>query len=70
MGAKTGSERNVSSTEWITAWYTTVLGPDAGKPGGQVAGSIDIDQLVEAWDAPFLSDKAEEGGCPALPDDV
>ena len=31
LGAKTGTDRNVSSSEWITAWYTTILGPGAAK---------------------------------------
>ena len=67
LGAKTGADRNVSSSEWITAWYTTILGPGAAKPGGKVAGLIGIDQLVDAWDVPFLSNEADKGGCPALP---
>jgi hypothetical protein len=28
---------------------------------------VSLDDLVEAWDAPFNSDDAAKGGCPAIP---
>mmetsp|Transcript_63364 Transcript_63364/g.147609 ORF Transcript_63364/g.147609 Transcript_63364/m.147609 type:complete len:321 (+) Transcript_63364:58-1020(+) len=61
-----GPVRNVSSPCWVRCFYTAVLGPDAGKPGGKVAG-IPLDSLVQAWTAPFQSDDPARGGCPELP---
>ena len=43
-----------------------VLGPDADKPDGKVAG-LPLDQLLGFWRKPFESDETSEGGCPALP---
>ena len=41
-----------------------MLGPDAGKAGGDIAG-MPLETLRQAWDQPFLPVAA--GGCPALP---
>ena len=60
----TGGARNVSSACWIGCFYGTVLGPDAGTPGGAVAG-MPLDDMLTAWNRPFLPVAA--GGCPALP---
>ena len=56
-----GPTRNVSSDCWISCFYTTVLGPDAGVPGGQVTG-LPLSDLITGWDYPFSS-----SDCPALP---
>ena len=52
--------RNTSSTCWITCFYNTLLGPEAGQPGGQVAG-MPVASLNAAWNLPFGS------ACPSLP---
>ena len=61
----TGPARNASSPCWINCFYDTVLGPDAGLPGGQVAG-MPLQDLITAWDLPFASSDPSQGGCPAL----
>ena len=53
---------NTSSPCWTDCFYKAALGPDAGKPGGALAG-LPLDQLVAAWEKPFLPE--EQGGCPA-----
>ena len=58
-----GLKRNTSSSCWITCFYNTALGPDAGKVHGAVGG-MPLQDLVDAWNKPFLS--MHEGGCPAL----
>ena len=63
--ASVGKHRNTSSTKWITSWYETVLGKDAGKPNGTVSG-LDLLILEKAWDAPFDSNDETKGGCPDL----
>ncbi len=63
-----GPARNTSSTCWITCFYETVLGPDASKPGGVVAG-MPIEDLQMAWEAPFASEDPTKGGCKALKQD-
>lgn len=57
--------RNTSSACWINCFYTTALGPDSGKPGGAVTG-MPLDDLVNAWTAPFDSTDPAKGGCPPL----
>lgn len=42
-----------------------VLGPDAGTPGGEVAG-MPLNDLVMAWNLPFASDDPSKKGCPPL----
>ena len=61
-----GHARNVSSPCWTRCFYTVVLGPDAGRVGGSVAG-ISLDELIRAWTAPFRSEDPKSYGCPALP---
>jgi hypothetical protein len=61
-----GPKRNTSSTCWIECFETTVLGPDAGTPGGAIAG-MPVADLVKAWNAPFDSTDPQLSGCPALP---
>ena len=51
---------------WIRCFYRAVLGPDADKPDGKVAG-LPLDQLLGFWRKPFESEETSEGGCPALP---
>lgn len=48
-------------------FYDTVLGPEAGFPGGKVAG-MPLQKLVDAWNKPFLPEA--QGGCPALGDSI
>ena len=62
----TGLGRNVSSTCWIQCFEQTVLGPDAGTPGGALSG-MPLSDLVAAWNAPFESENPQLNGCPALP---
>lgn len=50
----------------IRCLYSTILGPDAGSPGGKVSG-MPLNDLIAAWDAPFASDDPSKGGCPSLP---
>ena len=50
----------------VRCFFTTVLGPGASKAGGAVTG-VPLDDLTKAWDAPFQSEDAAAGGCPALP---
>jgi len=59
----TGSQRNTSSPCWISCFYTSALGPEAGKPGGAVAG-MPLSDMLGAWNKPFLPES--EGGCPAV----
>lgn len=59
----TGPQRNISSPCWIRCFFSTVLGPEAGKPGGALAG-MPLPDLLDAWDRPFRPES--EGGCPAL----
>eukprot|EP00933_Yihiella_yeosuensis_P055909 TRINITY_DN54869_c0_g1_i1.p1 TRINITY_DN54869_c0_g1~~TRINITY_DN54869_c0_g1_i1.p1 ORF type:complete len:347 (+),score=28.84 TRINITY_DN54869_c0_g1_i1:51-1043(+) len=61
-----GTVRNTTSECWTRCFYSTVLGVDAGKPGGAVTG-IPMDDLVHAWEAPFRTDDPLLGGCPGLP---
>ena len=49
---------------WIGCFFTTVLGPYASVPGGNVSG-MPLADVVAAWEKPFLD--VSEGGCPALP---
>ena len=58
-----GPERNTSSACWIQCFYDTVLGPNAGQPGGAVEG-MPLEDLIVAWDRPFLPEA--KGGCPAF----
>eukprot|EP00966_Prymnesium_polylepis_P169092 3909791-Prymnesium_polylepis.1 len=48
-----GHKRNTTSTCWIGCFYSTVLGPDAGRPGGEVTG-LSLADLLVAWNRPFL----------------
>ena len=45
------------------SFYDTVLGPDAGTPGGALAG-MPMALLTETWAATFGDDSAP-GSCPA-----
>jgi len=57
-----GSQKtNTSSPCWVNCLYKAALGPDAGTPGGAVAGMSTTD-LIAAWTKPFLPEA--EGGCP------
>jgi hypothetical protein len=60
-----GAARNTSSECWIGCFYETLLGPDAGIPGGVVAGWPTAD-ILTAWQKPFMSNDATQGGCPAM----
>eukprot|EP00035_Acanthoeca_spectabilis_P025175 m.457199 g.457199 ORF g.457199 m.457199 type:complete len:303 (-) comp21211_c0_seq1:60-968(-) len=60
-----GPQRNSSDPCWIGCFYDTVLGPDAGTPGGEVAG-MPLNDLVMAWNLPFASDDPSKKGCPPL----
>jgi len=62
-----GAPRNTSSACWIKCFYATALGPDAGFPGGTIAG-MPLDDLQRAWRAPFESTDPSQGGCPNLPE--
>lgn len=62
-----GSDKtNSSSPCWVNCFYSTVLGADAGKPGGQVAG-MPLQSLIDAWLSPFDSEDPAKGGCPGVP---
>ena len=43
-----------------------MLGPHAGTPGGAIEG-MPVEDLLQAWNAPFDSDDPQLSGCPALP---
>eukprot|EP00930_Biecheleria_cincta_P041208 TRINITY_DN28216_c0_g1_i1.p1 TRINITY_DN28216_c0_g1~~TRINITY_DN28216_c0_g1_i1.p1 ORF type:complete len:318 (+),score=26.51 TRINITY_DN28216_c0_g1_i1:34-987(+) len=60
-----GPGRNTSDLCWIGCFYATALGPDAGVPGGKVAG-MPLADLREAWEAPFQSDDPARLGCPHI----
>ena len=59
-----GARRNTTSPCWISCFYDTVLGPDAGTPGGAVAG-MPLEDLVAAWQRGFGG--VDEGGCAPMP---
>ena len=46
------------------SFYDTVLGPDAGTPGGALAG-MPMALLTETWAATFGDDSAP-GSCPSI----
>ena len=46
---------------WTDCLYKAALGPEAGTPGGALAG-MSTDDLVAAWEKPFLPEA--QGGCP------
>ena len=58
--------RNVSNSCWIHCFYDTVLGPDAGTPGGALGG-MPIGDIVAVWDKTFAADDSSPGACPAIP---
>ena len=58
-----GAHRNVSSPCWIECFYNAALGPEAGQPGGSIAG-LPLATLLDAWNKPFLP--VAEGGCPPV----
>jgi len=60
-----GKHRNTTDACWITCFYSTLLGPDAGHSGGKVDG-LPLEDLLAAWDAPFSSEDETKGGCKAL----
>jgi len=62
-----GAKPNASDPCWIRAFYTAVLGPDAGKPYGWKVAGLPIGDLIEFWESPFASDDPAKGGCPGLP---
>ena len=69
-GAKTGNaRRNVSSPCWIKCFYDAVLGPSGSKPGydNSTAAGMTTAEIQAAWAAPFQSEDASRGGCPAMP---
>ena len=53
--------RNVTDPCWIHCFYDTVLGPDAGKEGGALAG-MPLAKLLATWNESF----APGGGCPSI----
>lgn len=57
--------RNVTDPCWIHCFYDTVLGPDAGAPGGALAG-MPMEQILGVWDQTFGSDDSLPGACPAI----
>lgn len=59
------SATNTSSPCWVDCFYRTVLGPGAALPGGKVTG-VPLEALVSVLTAPFESEDATKGGCPAL----
>jgi len=61
-----GAARNTSSACWIGCFYSTILGPDSGTPGGAVEG-MPLDDLLSAWQMPFASTDPAQGGCADLP---
>eukprot|EP00037_Helgoeca_nana_P017311 m.163931 g.163931 ORF g.163931 m.163931 type:complete len:310 (-) comp23933_c0_seq4:143-1072(-) len=60
-----GPKRNSSDPCWIGCFYDTVLGPDAGTPGGTIAG-MPLSDLLVAWNLPFATTDPTKKGCPAL----
>ena len=46
------------------SFYDTVLGPDAGTPGGALGG-MPMALLTETWAATFGDDSAP-GSCPSI----
>ena len=57
-----GDQRhNASSPCWTSCFLKAAVGPDAGRPGGAVAG-MTLDALTSAWQKPFLPE--DQGGCP------
>jgi len=62
-----GANRNTTSPCWINCFYAAALGPDAGTPGGTVAG-LPLQTLLDAWNRPFLP--TDQGGCPPLADEI
>jgi len=60
-------QRRLPSYDGRRCFYDTVLGPEAGIPGGKVEG-MPLQTLVDAWNKPFLPEA--QGGCPALGDAI
>ena len=60
-----GGVPNVTDPCWIRGFYSAVMGPDSGKPNGNVTG-LPWDQVVQFWEKPFNSEDAQKGGGPAL----
>lgn len=58
--------RNVTSPCWTRCFFRAVLGEEAGHAGGAIGG-IPAPELVRMWRAPFDSEDASLGGCPAMP---
>lgn len=42
-----------------------VLGPDAGTPGGALAG-MPMSTILDMWDKTFGPDDSTDGACPAI----
>ena len=68
-----GSPRNMSDECWVGCLYTTVLGRRAGSEDltfsasdGSAEEGLSMRELEEAWERPFLSSNAADGGCPAI----
>ena len=56
---------NTSSACWVHCFFNTLLGPNATE-NLNATGAMSVAEAVQAWDRPFQSDSAEEGGCPAI----
>eukprot|EP00040_Diaphanoeca_grandis_P015248 m.77569 g.77569 ORF g.77569 m.77569 type:complete len:329 (+) comp25027_c0_seq1:92-1078(+) len=68
--ATCGAALNVTDPCYLRCFYTTVLGPNADKPclpGQPCVTGMPLDDLLTAWDRPFVSEDPTLGGCPALP---
>jgi hypothetical protein len=49
----------------VDVFVRAVLGPDAGTPGGTIAG-MPLSDLLVAWNLPFATTDPTKKGCPAL----
>ena len=57
---------NTSSICFVTCFYQTVLGPQSAH-SKNTTGGMPMEDLDNAWRAPFASDDPSKGGCPEIP---
>lgn len=62
-----GPARNTSSKCWVKCWMDAALGKGSSTWPLNTTGGMPVQELRDAWVAPFLSDNPSQGGCPNVP---